>query len=135
MSRGGYILSEAQGKPRFILMASGSEVGIILDAQAQLHELGIAARVVSMPSLELFAQQSRAYQEEVLPPAMRLRIAVEAAHPQPWFRWVGDAGEIIGLDEFGASAPYKRIFAETGLTAKHVLARARAMAAPLNPSG
>ncbi|MDQ4079524.1 MAG: transketolase [Gemmatimonadota bacterium] len=128
VAKGGYILSEPNGgAPEVILMASGSEVQIVLDAQGRLGALGIRARVVSVPSMELFAQQPVTYRETVLPPAVRHRIAVEAAHPMSWYQWVGDAGEIIGLERFGASAPYQRIYEELGLTPDHVFARARAM--------
>ena len=128
VARGAYILSDARGgTPEVILMASGSEVKIILDAQEQLSALGIQARVVSVPSLELFAQQSRAYRDDVLPPAVAYRIAVEAAHPMSWYRWVGEAGEVMGLERFGASAPYQRIYEELGLTAERVVARVRTM--------
>jgi transketolase len=128
VARGAYILSDAPGgAPEVILMASGSEVKIILDAQEQLSALGIQARVVSVPSLELFAQQSRAYRDDVLPPAVAYRVAVEAAHPMSWYRWVGEAGEVMGLERFGASAPYQRIYEELGLTADRVVARVRTM--------
>jgi transketolase len=130
VAMGAYILSDAAaGAPEVILMASGSEVQIALDAQEQLHALGISARVVSAPSLELFAQQSLAYRERVLPPAVRHRIAIEAAHPMSWYRWVGGAGEVIGLERFGSSAPYQRIYKELGLTSDHVVTRVRAMLA------
>jgi transketolase len=128
VARGAYILSEAAGgSPEVILMASGSEVQIILDAQEKLRGLGIRARVVSVPSMELFAQQPESYRETVLPPAVPRRLAIEAAHPMSWYRWIGDAGEVIGLEWFGASAPYERIYEERGLTAEHVVARVRAM--------
>jgi transketolase len=128
VARGAYVLSDAGGgTPEVILMASGSEVTIVVDAQEKLSALGIRGRVVSVPSLELFAQQPRAYRDEVLPPAVRYRIAVEAAHPMSWYRWVGDAGEVMGLERFGASAPYQRIYEELGLTPDHVVARVRSM--------
>ena len=127
VARGGYIISEARGEPRVILMASGSEVSIVLDAQKQLAETGIATRAISMPSLELFALQSADYREQVLPSTVRLRIAVEAAHPMPWYRWIGDAGEVLALHDFGSSAPYQRIFAETGLTSQQLVERVCAM--------
>jgi transketolase len=128
LARGAYILVEADGgAPSVILMASGSEVQIVLAAQERLHALGIRARVVSAPSLELFAQQPRSYRDEVLPPSVRHRIAVEAAHPMSWYRWVGDAGEVLGLERFGASAPYQRIYEELGLSPENVVARVREM--------
>lgn len=125
VARGAYILLDASGgAPEVILMASGSEVQIIIDAQEKLNALGIRARVVSAPSLELFEQQPRVYRDQVLPPAVRFRIAVEAAHPMSWYRWVGDSGEVIGLERFGASAPYQRLYEELGLTPDNVVARA-----------
>jgi transketolase len=128
VARGGYILSEPdEGAPDVILLASGSEVHLILAARAPLRALGIRTRVVSMPSLELFAQQPAAYRDEVLPPSLRHRLAVEAAHPMPWYRWVGDDGEVLGVARFGASAPYQRIYLELGLTAENVVARVRVM--------
>ena len=129
VARGGYVLSEALGEARVILMASGSEVGIVLDAQEQLVDQGVMTRVVSMPSLEIFAQQHADYREQVLPSSVKLRVAVEAAHPMPWYRWVGDAGEVYGLHDFGASAPYKRIFEERGLTAQAVVRGVHALIA------
>ena len=130
VARGGYVLSEpADGSPEVILMASGSEVHLVLAAREPLHALGIRARVVSMPSLELFTQQSAAYRDEVLPPGLRHRLAVEAAHPMPWHRWVGEAGEVLGVTRFGASAPYERIYEELGLTAENAVRRVRAMLA------
>ena len=100
-------MSEAAGgRPVVILLASGSEVEIVLAAQEKLAARQVAARVVSVPSLELFARQPESYRDEVLPPTIRRRLAVEAAHPMPWYRWVGDQGEVIGLTRFGASAPW-----------------------------
>ena len=125
--RGGYVLAEAAGGvPHVILMASGSEVGTALAAQRLLEAAGTPARVISMPCMEIFAAQPRDYRDTVLPPAVRARVAVEAAHPMPWYRWVGDAGEIAGLDHFGASAPAERLYAEFGLLPEDVVARARA---------
>ncbi len=124
VARGAYILSEAPGgRPEVILLASGSEVEIVLAAQEKLAARQLPARVVSVPSLELFAQEPEGYRNEVLPPRVRRRVAVEAAHPMPWYRWVGDQGEVIGLTRFGASAPYERIYRELGLTADAVVAR------------
>ena len=116
----------ARGTPEAVLLATGSEVHLALEAAGQLAADGRRVRVVSLPSLELFAAQPAAYRDKVLPPKVPIRIAVEAAHPQPWWRWVGDAGEVIGLDHFGASAPYKRLYEEFGLTADAVAARLRA---------
>ena len=127
VARGGYVLLDPpKGKPSAILLATGSEVHLALDAARALADEGRHVRVVSMPSLELFAAQPAAYRDAVLPPAVRVRVAVEAAHPQPWWRWVGDAGDVVGLDHFGASAPYQRLYQEFGMTADVVATRVRA---------
>src|SRR5881296_1589196 len=123
---GAYVLADAPaGKPAVVLMASGSEVELVLGAHEQLAAAGIAARAVSMPCMEFFASQPREYRDAVLPPAVRARLAVEAASPQPWYRWVGDRGAVLGLERFGASAPYQRIYQELGLTVENVVRRAR----------
>jgi transketolase len=122
LARGAYVLSEARRTPpRAILMASGSEVGIALDAQGALEAMRIPTRVVSFPSHELFAAQPPAYCEDVLPAAVTCRVAIEAAHPMSWRRWVGDRGGVIGIERFGASAPYQKIYQELGLTAARVV--------------
>ena len=123
---GAYVLADAPGgTPAVILMASGSEVELVLGAHQQLAAAGIAARVVSMPCMEFFASQPREYREAVLPPSVPARLAVEAAAPQPCYRWVGDHGAVLGLERFGASAPYQRIYREVGLTVENVVKRAR----------
>ena len=127
VARGAYVISECGAAPAAILMASGSEVSIVLEAQRSLRELGIAVRVVSVPSLEIFARQPADYRERVLPTAVRHRLAVEAAHPMPWYYWVGSDGEVQALHTFGASAPYERIYQERGLTAGLVTRRVQAM--------
>jgi transketolase len=127
--QGAYVLKEAAGgAPQVVLMATGSEVGIALDAQKALAEAGVRARVVSAPSLELFAAQDAAYHASVLPAGVP-RVAVEAAHPQSWHRWVGDRGAIVGIERFGASAPFQKLYAEYGLTASAVAAKARQLLA------
>jgi transketolase len=123
--RGGYVLNDAPD-PQVILIATGSEVHIALEAQQLLDEEGIGARVVSLPSWELFAAQSRAYQESVLPPTIAARVAVEAAAKFGWERFVGQDGAIVALDHFGASAPYQEIYKHFGLTAEAVATAARA---------
>ncbi len=124
VARGGYVLSDPEGAaPRAILLATGSEVSLCLDAQKLLAERGIPVRVVSLPSWELFAAQPASYREEVLPSALRTRLAVEAASPFGWHRWVGDDGEILGLDGFGASAPAKDLAKHFGFTAEGVAER------------
>ncbi|KPK01894.1 MAG: hypothetical protein AMS20_12825, partial [Gemmatimonas sp. SG8_28] len=107
--------------------ASGSEVSLALKARQLLAADGLGVRVVSMPSMELFAAQPPSYRDQVLPPALPVRLAVEAAHPQPWYRWVGDRGEVVGIERFGASAPYQRLFREFGFTAEAVADRVRTM--------
>jgi transketolase len=125
LQRGAYILAEAPGgKPDLILIATGSEVQLAVGAQQKLQEQGIAARVVSMPSWDLFDAQPREYREEVLPPQVRARLAIEAGVTQGWHKYVGCAGDVIGLDRFGASAPYQVIFEKLGFTVDHVVARA-----------
>jgi transketolase len=128
--RGAYILSHEQGsKPAGILIATGSEVQLILEAQERLYTIGIDVRVVSMPSWELFREQSDAYRDEVLPPAIGLRLAVEAAAPEGWHEWVGDNGAVIGMTQFGASAPYKDLFKHYGFTVEHIVEQVRKMSA------
>jgi transketolase len=105
--------------PRAVILATGSEVAIALEAQQALAKEGVAARVVSAPSLELFARQDAAWQAAVLPDGVP-RVAVEAAHPMSWYRWVGTSGVVFGIETFGASAPAPRLFAEYGLTAARV---------------
>ena len=125
VARGGYVLSEADGgQPEVLLIATGSEVSLALEAQQELKSAGIAVRVVNMPCMEIFAEQDAAYRDEVLPPNIRARVAVEAAHPTSWYRWVGIDGAIVGLESFGASAPYERLYQEFGITASAVAERA-----------
>jgi len=126
LAQGGYVLAEATGgPPRAVLLASGSEVEIALQAKRALEASGIATRVVSLPSLELFAAQPASYRDQVLPPSVPCRVAIEAAHPQPWYRLVGDRGAVVGLTRFGASAPYQRLYRELGLTPEAVVERVR----------
>jgi transketolase len=120
--KGAYILSREQGpKTDIILIATGSEVQLILQAQQLLHSEGIEARIVSMPCWELFRQQPQRYRDEVLPPAILPRLAVEAAAPYGWDEWVGDKGEVIGMTSFGASAPYKDLFKHYGFTTENII--------------
>lgn len=119
--RGAYVLADlGQGRPQLLLMASGSEVSLIVEAGKRLAERGLAVRLVSFPSWELFAEQEAAYQEAVLPPDLRRRVAVEAGVTQGWQRWVGPEGRIVGLDRFGASAPAAVIFEQLGFSVAHV---------------
>jgi transketolase len=127
VKHGAYIVADAAGHvPHVVLLASGSEVEIALAAREQLSGEGIHARVVSCPSLELFAQQPVEYRNHVLPAGVP-RVAVEAAHPMSWYRWVGDAGTIVGIDTFGASAPAPVLYEKFGITARHVAKAAKSV--------
>jgi transketolase len=118
---GAYILSEAtNGKPDLILIACGSELALIVAAQLALQTQGIQARVVSMPSWELFEQQSQDYRDAVLPPALRARLAVEAGIAQGWQRYVGDDGDVLSIEQFGASAPGDVLQRQYGFTVENV---------------
>ncbi|RME75396.1 MAG: transketolase [Chloroflexi bacterium] len=125
LEKGAYVLLDADRVyPDIILIASGSEVQLAVEAHARLAEQGIAARVVSMPSWELFKKQPPEYRSSVLPPSVKARLAVEAAVPMGWEQWVGDRGTVIGLDRYGASAPYKVLFEQFGFTVDDVVLRA-----------
>ena len=123
LHQGGYVLADSKD-PEIVLMATGSEVELILGAYERLKADGRRPRAVSMPCLEYFAKQPEAYRNGVLPPGLP-RIAVEAAAPQSWYRWVGERGAIMGIERFGESAPYLRIYREFGLTVDAVVAQAR----------
>jgi transketolase len=129
--RGGYILARAANSaPTVVLIGTGSEVSVCLAARDLLEAAGVPTRVVSMPSLELFARQDDAYRASVLsPPSAKVRVAVEAARSFGWDRWVGSSGAVVGIDRFGASAPYERIYEELGITPQHVADVARALLA------
>ena len=125
--KGAYVLAEASGSaPEVILIASGSEIGIALEAKDDLEAAGTPARVVSMPSWFLFAQQDESYRDHVLPPGARARVAVEAGSTFGWARWLGDAGTAVGIDHFGASAPAETLYERFGVTTESVVAAARA---------
>jgi len=125
VQRGGYTLSREQGDLQLLLIASGSEVSLALEAQKVLQADGIGTRVVSLPSWELFEQQDQAYRDEVLPPACTRRVAIEAASTFGWERYVGRCGKIIGMTGFGASAPAGKLFEHFGFTAAHIVSQAR----------
>jgi transketolase len=145
LRRGAYILAEADGAagrgssstvregsvtapaPQLILLATGSEVSLALEARTQLQTDGIPTRVVSMPCLELFAEQPVEYRDEVLPPAITARLAIEAGVRLGWDRWVGSAGDVVCLDRFGGSAPGDVAMRELGFTVENVLQHARAL--------
>jgi transketolase len=123
LHKGGYVLADSP-QPEIVLLASGSEVELVLGAYERLKADGRRPRAVSAPSLEYFAKQSKDYLDAVLPPGVP-RIAVEAAVPDSWDRWVGTNGTVIGIEQFGASAPYQRIYQEFGLTVDHIVAEAK----------
>jgi transketolase len=128
LHRGAYVLADASsGPPELILIATGSEVWVALEARERLQASGIATRVVSMPCWELFAEQDQGYRDQVLPPAVRGRLAVEAAATFGWERWVGDDGEVVGIDHFGASAPGTTVLEQFGFTPDNVTDRALAL--------
>ncbi len=128
LRRGAYVLADAPaGEPKVILIASGSEVGLVVAAAEQLRSRAIAVRIVSMPSWELFDAQPRDYRESVLLPSVPARLAVEAGAPQGWHRYVGDRGDVLGVERFGASAPGKEVLREYGFTVENVCARALAL--------
>jgi transketolase len=125
LRRGAYVLADApNGKPDLILIATGSEVSLIIAAGQKLTENEISIRIVSMPSWELFDAQSQEYRDSVLPPTVRARLAVEAGASQGWHKYVGDRGDVIGVDRFGASAPGKVLLRECGFTVDNVCERA-----------
>ena len=128
LARGAYVLADlGGGKPELILMASGSEVQTIIQAGEQLVRKGMRVRLVSFPSWELFAVQDREYQNSVLPDDNDRRISIEAGVSQGWDRWVGRRGKILSLDHFGASAPYKTIYNEFGLSAESLVLAAETL--------
>ncbi len=125
VARGGYVLSGGDGTPDVILIGTGSEVHIALEAAAALSAEGVKARVVSLPCWELFEAQDAAYRDAVLPPAVTARVSIEAGVTLGWQKWIGAAGEAVGIDHFGASAPYQRLYEEFGLTSAAVVAAAK----------
>ena len=128
LNKGAYILSEAPGsKPQLILIATGSEVGLIVEAQKKLSEQKIAVRLVSMPSWELFENQPLEYKNMIFPPEIHARLAVEAGITQGWRKYVGEHGDVLGIDHFGASAPGPVVMREFGFTVENVCERAKAL--------
>jgi transketolase len=125
LRKGAYVLAEAQGgQPDLILIGTGSELQLTVEAQKLLAQKGLRARVVSMPCWRLFDEQPVAYRESVLPPGISVRLVVEAGVSQGWDRYVGADGDVIGVDRFGASAPAEVIFHEYGFTVENVVAKA-----------
>lgn len=127
LEKGAYILSDSVGDPEIILIATGSEVHLILEAQEKLRVDGIQARIVSMPSWSLFDKQSVAYRESVLPKNIRKRLAVEAGSPVGWLKYVTDEGGVLGIDRFGESAPGGEVMKEYGFTVENIVERAKAL--------
>jgi transketolase len=133
LRRGAYILAEAEAgpsgsvTPQLILLASGSEVGLALEARKTLQKDGVPTRVVSMPCWELFEEQPKDYRNQVLPPSVSRRLAVEAGMRQGWDRYVGPEGDVICLNRFGASAPGDVVMRELGFNIENVLKHARSL--------
>jgi transketolase len=137
LRRGGYVLAEAVSTPtsrgsdrvtpKLILIATGSEVSLALEAREQLQQDGAPTRVVSMPCTEIFEEQGQDYRDEVLPPSVTARLAIEAGVRQGWDRWVGPQGDVICLDRFGASAPGDVALKNLGFNVENVLTRAKAL--------
>ncbi|MBZ4020206.1 transketolase [Streptomyces purpurogeneiscleroticus] len=126
VAKGGYVLFDAEGgEPQVVLIATGSEVHLAVEAREQLQAAGVPTRVVSMPCVEWFDEQDQAYKDSVLPPAVKARVAVEAGIGLTWHKYVGDAGRIVSLEHFGASADGKVLFREFGFTPENVAAAAR----------
>ncbi len=136
LARGAYVLADAPGgKPEVILIGTGSEVALCVAAHEALTNEGIAARVVSMPCWELFEQQDQAYRDQVLPPDMRARVAVEEASTFGWCRYTGPDGAVLGMETFGASAPIEKIQAKFGFEPAHVIQAARDQVARWHHTG
>ncbi|WP_116101112.1 transketolase [Amycolatopsis thermalba] len=126
VAKGAYVLADASsGTPEVVLMATGSEVQLAVEARKTLEADGVPTRVVSVPCVEWFEAQDESYRESVLPSGVKARVSVEAGIAQPWYRWVGDAGEIVSIEHFGASADYQTLFREFGFTADAVVDAAR----------
>jgi transketolase len=127
VARGAYVLADADGgQPRVLLLGTGSELSLCVEAYERLKQEGIAARVVSMPSWELFEAQDQAYRDSVLPPSVTARVAVEAGCPQGWDKYIGPRGRFVGMHGYGASAPGAALFKEFGITTDHVVSSAKA---------
>jgi transketolase len=124
VAKGGYVLAEADSDLQVVLIATGSEVELAVAARETLQAKGIGTRVVSMPCVEWFDEQDQAYRDSVLPPAVTARVSVEAGIAMPWYRFVGDRGEIVSLEHYGASADYKTLYEKFGITADAVVAAA-----------
>jgi transketolase len=129
LRQGAYVLNEDVHDPQLIMIATGSEVALIVGAEQRLRQSGLRVRLISMPSWELFEAQPASYRDQVLPRAVKARLAVEAARSFGWDRWVGSDGDILAVDWFGASAPGERVLQEFGFTVDNVVERALALLA------
>jgi transketolase len=127
LAKGGYVLADSKGTPDVILIGSGSEVHLCLEAQGLLAKQGVAARVVSLPSWELFEKASQSYRDQVLPPEVTVRVSVEAGAGFGWERYVGRKGGIIGINRFGASAPGGIVMDKYGMKASAVVSKAMSL--------
>jgi transketolase len=130
LARGAYVLADCEGTPDVVLIGTGSEVSLCVEAHERLKREGVKARIVSMPSWDLFEAQPQAYRETVLPPEVTARVAVEAGSPLGWDRYVGATGEIIAMRSFGASAPIEELMPKFGFTAEHVYRAAKRQLEP-----
>lgn len=128
VARGGYVLADSDGQPQIILMGTGSELSLCVEAYEQLTAEGHKVRVVSMPCWELFDEQDQAYRDSVLPPGVPARVAVEAGIRQGWDRYIGSQGRFVGMSSFGASAPYEQLYEKFGITVENIVAEAKAAA-------
>ena len=126
--KGGYVVADCDGTPDVIIMGTGSELTLAVDAAAELVAAGVKARAVSMPCWELFDEQPQSYRDSVLPPSVKARVSVEAGSTFGWQKYVGDGGVTIGVDTFGASAPADRLYKEYGITKEAVVAAAKKVA-------
>jgi transketolase len=127
LEHGGYVLWDSAPSPEVILISTGAEVPLTLDAARALADGGTAVRVVSMPCMELFEAQSAEYRDTVLPPAVTARLSVEPGVSMSWWKWVGSGGDVLGIDRFGASAPGARVLKELGFSVENITARARSL--------
>jgi transketolase len=127
VAKGAYVLKDAEGgAPQVVVMGSGSEVALATQAGERLAADGVRARVVSVPSMELFAAQDAGYRDSVLPPGVP-RVSIEAAHPMSWQRIVGPDGVALGIERYGASAPYQKVYEELGITVEKMVEAARGL--------
>ena len=127
MEKGAYVIKDSEGKPDVILLASGSEVDMTIKAAEKLDGEGIKTRVVSFPSWELFEAQSAEYKEQVLPKDVKTRLSIEPGVKQGWEKYVGDSGDCLSIEGFGASAPLEVIFDKYGFSVDNIVAKAKGL--------